>query len=92
MFELGDKSEKFHKEVGNLISSHKVDEVYTIGKRSKQTSDNLGVKILKRHFYRRSQLLKFLKEFKLEGSVILVKGSRGMRMEEFVNVIEKRVK
>ena len=43
------------------------------------------------HFKNRQGLNKFLNQLPLNKSVILVKGSRGMKMEEFVKTIESRV-
>ena len=42
------------------------------------------------YFKRRSALEKHLDQIELFDIVVLVKGSRGMKMEDFVNVLEKR--
>ncbi|MFA5803328.1 MAG: hypothetical protein WC879_01670, partial [Melioribacteraceae bacterium] len=42
------------------------------------------------HFHIREALSLYLQYEEIENSVILVKGSRGMKMEEFVNALEKR--
>lgn len=42
------------------------------------------------HFTDRKCMEKTLAEFNFKGSVILVKGSRGMKMEEFVKIIENK--
>jgi UDP-N-acetylmuramoyl-tripeptide--D-alanyl-D-alanine ligase len=41
-----------------------------------------------RHFNDREILKKHLRSLDIKNSVVLVKGSRGMKMEEFVSVIE----
>ena len=43
-----------------------------------------------KHFNSRNALKTFLNKKDFSKSVILVKGSRGMRMEEFVQTIEAR--
>jgi UDP-N-acetylmuramyl pentapeptide synthase len=47
-------------------------------------------KIKSIHFNSREELSLFLKYEEIENSVILIKGSRGMKMEEFVNIMETR--
>jgi UDP-N-acetylmuramoyl-tripeptide--D-alanyl-D-alanine ligase len=40
------------------------------------------------HFAYRESLIKHLQTLEIKNSVVLVKGSRGMKMEEFVSIIE----
>jgi len=40
------------------------------------------------HFIDRESLKKHLQKLEIKNSVVLVKGSRGMKMEEFVSIIE----
>jgi UDP-N-acetylmuramyl pentapeptide synthase len=47
-----------------------------------------GIKTI--HFKNREELSLYLKYEELKNSVILVKGSRGMAMEEFVKIIKER--
>jgi UDP-N-acetylmuramyl pentapeptide synthase len=44
----------------------------------------------KEYFTNRKSLVKYLKNTEFNNAVILVKGSRGMAMEEFVNVLVSR--
>lgn len=91
MFELGKESKIKHKELAKLVNNLKVDEVYTIGKMMQFFDKNLTNRNkVHGHFSDRQLLKKFLSEIILTDSVILVKGSRGMKMEEFVSVIESR--
>jgi UDP-N-acetylmuramyl pentapeptide synthase len=46
---------------------------------------------ISRHFIKRKELQRLLFNNNYENSVILVKGSRGMKMEEFVKVIEDKI-
>ena len=52
---------------------------------------NEKVKIHK-HFNDKESLNKFLKSLDINNSAILIKGSRGMKMEEFVSIIESTKK
>jgi len=91
MFELGEKGIEAHKALVRDLKKNKIDEVYTIGKLMRYVSDGLeGTKIINKHFQNRSKLCKFIENSKFENSVVLVKGSRGMKMEEFVKILEAK--
>ena len=88
MFELGKQEIELHKKLAVCIVKNKISELYTIGKRMKYLSNEIeNPKVIKRHFKNRENLKSFLKKLELANSIILVKGSRGMKMEEFIKVI-----
>ena len=89
MFELGKESKNKHMELADVISKTNVDEIYSIGKMMKFMNKNLNrTTKIHRHFDDREILKKHLRSLDIKNSVVLVKGSRGMKMEEFVSVIE----
>lgn len=89
MFELGKESKSKHLGLANFINNTKVDEVYSIGKMMKFMNQKLNGKTkVHKHFSNRESLKKYLQAFDINNSVVLIKGSRGMKMEEFVSVIE----
>ena len=89
MFELGSESKLKHFELASSINKTNVDEVYTIGKMMKLMNQKLNKKTkVQKHFADRESLIKFLKSLDINNSAILIKGSRGMKMEEFVSIIE----
>ncbi len=91
MFELGAKSKIKHLELSNFINKTKVDEVYSIGKMMKLMNQKLNGKTkVHQHFTERELLKNFLKKLDTTNSAVLVKGSRGMKMEEFVSVLETK--
>jgi len=91
MFELGKQSEKLHKDLATLFSPEKNLFVLTTGNLMKHLNKALRRKNVKSiHFHIREALSLYLQYEEIENSVILVKGSRGMKMEEFINVLEKR--
>ncbi len=86
MGELGIETPIEHKiALQNAIS--KAEKVYIIGENMKMAADEINSDKVK-HFSTHEDLCKFL-EIKPENSAILVKGSRGMRMEKIVSELLK---
>lgn len=93
MFELGEKEIELHKNLSSSIIKNKVNVLLTVGDLMKNLSKEINNKnILKKHFSNKEDLKNFLMEFDFNKSAILVKGSRGMKMEEIVSTIEQKVK
>ncbi len=91
IFELGKQSPKIHRELSKIFSYDKNLFVLTIGiMMSNLTAELRKKKIKSIHFHLREALSLYLKYEEIDNSVLLVKGSRGMKMEEFVNILEKR--
>ncbi len=91
MFELGKQSKEKHLEVAEYLNSLQINEVYSIGKMMKFFDKKLNREIIiHQHFDDRNSLKEKLKKLSLKDSVLLIKGSRGMKMEEFVSVIHSR--
>jgi UDP-N-acetylmuramoyl-tripeptide--D-alanyl-D-alanine ligase len=88
MFELGDESAAKHKELASIVKKNRISEIYTMGKYTKYLDEGLkNAKVQNRHFSSRKSLAGYLAKVNLDDSVVLVKGSRGMKMEEFVQII-----
>jgi UDP-N-acetylmuramoyl-tripeptide--D-alanyl-D-alanine ligase len=93
MFELGKDQIKLHRSLSSIIIKSGIDELYTIGIGMKALHEKLiNKKIITKHFRTRKSLQKFISNYNPQNTVILVKGSRGMRMEEFANVILSKTK
>ena len=91
MLELGDSSLKLHQGLKDVIVKSRIDEVYTIGSYMSYLHKKFDQKnLLSKHFTKRDALKSYLKKMYLNDSIILVKGSRGMRMEEFVSEIKNK--
>lgn len=92
MLELGAHSERLHREIGRLAGQAKLDAILSFGEYSKLISSTAGFKASRMtifHADQRTLLEKKLTEILQPGDVVLVKGSRGMHMEHFVEYIKK---
>lgn len=89
MLELGEGSHEFHREIGKQLIN-KVDLVFAIGTHSKFIFEEAGKEIkIKAFWFPDSQsAIKSVKENIKNGDIILVKGSRGMKMEKIVEAIK----
>ena len=81
MFELGEESIGEHKAIGKLIASLKFDQVFLCGKNMKYASEEIKNAY---YFESKKELELYLKNNKLEDSTILLKGSRGMGLEDLM--------
>jgi UDP-N-acetylmuramoyl-tripeptide--D-alanyl-D-alanine ligase len=88
MRELGEASKREHTNIGVIASEMKFDRLFTFGPFSKYTCEAFGHSSAK-HFDSKEELADELKQTLKAGDVVLVKGSRGMRMEEVVQQLTK---
>ena len=93
MFELGDFSEKLHREVGTEIYKNKIDKLYLVGNYAKFIGDEAKKEGYKKenilYFENKEDLLKDLKSNLQNGDVVLIKASNGMRLFEVAEILEK---
>jgi len=83
MLELGDQAEELHRHIGKNTARCSVDILLTIGPLSKFIHDAASVES-KAHFDSKSTLTEYLIHTVADGDIVLVKGSRGMKMEEII--------
>jgi UDP-N-acetylmuramoyl-tripeptide--D-alanyl-D-alanine ligase len=86
MFELGAAADAGHRMVGKAVKSEGVDLLFTTGTLSAEIGRASGMNRSEHHTEKRS-LIRRLQEVLRPGDVVLVKGSRGMQMEEVVAAI-----
>ena len=87
MLELGDYSEKAHREVGKTAFLTAADMVLTFGELSRYTADEAekaGVPKVKA-FTDKKELTEYLKSVLKASDTVLFKGSRGMALEDIFN-------
>ncbi|MFH1613126.1 MAG: UDP-N-acetylmuramoyl-tripeptide--D-alanyl-D-alanine ligase [bacterium] len=91
MLELGKKSKKFHEEIGNLVASLNIDIILTKGKEFYAITEKCFKKSKKQFFsfLENKQIVKKLKTILKSNDVVLIKGSRGMEMEEILEIYKK---
>ena len=93
MFELGDFSEKLHREVGTEIYKNKIDKLYLVGNYAKFIGDEAKKEGYAKenilYFENKEDLLKDLKSNLQNGDVVLIKASNGMRLFEVAEILEK---
>jgi UDP-N-acetylmuramoyl-tripeptide--D-alanyl-D-alanine ligase len=83
MFELGSYSEVEHQNMLKLAVSKKFDQTIFVGENySKAVGENVIVK-----FENKSEAEVYIKKIAPEGAIILLKGSRGMRLETFKDIL-----
>jgi UDP-N-acetylmuramoyl-tripeptide--D-alanyl-D-alanine ligase len=82
MRELGDASKREHTNIGVVASEMKFDGLYTFGPFSKYTSEAFSGTA--KHFESKDTLAAELKSMLTHGDVVLIKGSRGMKMEDVI--------
>lgn len=90
MLELGEESPKYHSEVGDYVAKKKVDLLIAVGDEAKYIAEAsktiLGDE--KVYYYSdKEKLMSKISTILQLGDIILVKGSRGMEMDQVVKKI-----
>lgn len=88
VLELGTNSQQMHEEVGTYLDGKSIDILFTYGTEAEYIF-NTGQSYVEtaKHFDDKSELIKELKAIVKENDKILVKGSRGMKLEEVVEAL-----
>ncbi|MFS0727605.1 UDP-N-acetylmuramoyl-tripeptide--D-alanyl-D-alanine ligase [Paenibacillus sp. 1P07SE] len=95
MLELGDQEEEMHREVGRYITPAKADRVLTFGTLGACIADGAAAAFAAepqavRAFDDKQALGAWLRSQLSPEDLVLVKGSRGTRMEQIVQAIQHR--
>lgn len=85
MFELGGKAEDFHREIGTQARAAGIGRLYAVGDLCKNAATEFGRGAS--HYANQQDLIEDLIRHLDSSTVILVKGSRGMRMERVANAL-----
>ena len=91
MLELGSQSETLHRLTGRMIAQSQIDAVFTVGKHARYITQSLnrsnGIRAV--HCRNLSEVHRRLKSYCAPGDAVLVKGSRGMKMERTIKFLQK---
>ncbi|MFT4452088.1 UDP-N-acetylmuramoyl-tripeptide--D-alanyl-D-alanine ligase [Parvimonas sp. G1425] len=92
MLELGENERKLHFAVGEKIDKNKIDYVICIGELAKEiyngANRNFNVNNLF-HFDTNEEVVKKVKEIISDDTLIMVKGSRGMKLENIIEMLKE---
>ena len=91
MLELGQREEEFHAEIGDYLSPDNTDLVFTFGPLSLHTARKAKDRFPEGAvlpFTDKEKLIEALLERVTEKDIVLVKASRGMRLEHVVDALK----
>ncbi|MCT4594382.1 MAG: UDP-N-acetylmuramoyl-tripeptide--D-alanyl-D-alanine ligase [Anaeromicrobium sp.] len=94
MLEMGEYAKDAHENVGYRVSEENIDVLIAVGNDAihyKTGAMKKGMGSDKTFFFKSNQeVMEFLKDFLKEDDTFLIKGSRGMKMEELVKYLQER--
>lgn len=83
MLELGDKTEEEHLNILKLISGYEFDNILLAGQIFSKLSSDFGIT----SFPDTAALADYLEREKIKGNHVLIKGSRGMKLEQIFKLL-----
>ncbi len=89
MKELGASSPAEHTRVGKAVSSMTIDCLLTFGEQARWIHNAAKIQH-KQHYENRNVLAEYLSGIMADGDAVLIKGSRGMKMENVVASLQGR--
>ncbi len=92
MLELGKASKREHQRVGRELVNQNLSRLLTFGRMSRHTAASAEGSVESESFDDKEQLSKRLLQIVSPGDVVLIKGSRGMKMEEVFETLLRELK
>lgn len=92
MLELGETSDMIHYDLGKRLQDYHLNEVLTIGDMARyitQGAINNTNDVYIRHFQNKDELYAYIQKYMKKECMVLVKGSRGMKLDELVATLVK---
>jgi UDP-N-acetylmuramoyl-tripeptide--D-alanyl-D-alanine ligase len=81
MLELGANEKEFHSQIGECLTNNRISALFAFGQLGENYVERFSGEF-KMHFTNKLSLLDELRQYLQPGDVVLVKGSRGMALEE----------
>jgi len=91
MLELGSDAAEEHRRIGQAAEKYGIEYLLTFGTLAKHIHDAATTKF-KAHYDQKNVLSEYLAELLTDGDIVLIKGSRGMKMEDVVAFLTERFK
>lgn len=94
MVELGDEVEQMHREIGEQLKPEEIDVVVTLGPMAAELAQAAAQNFPEGRVIaciEKQQVIDALRNIDLEGSAILVKGSRALQLEDIVKALQYEV-
>ncbi|ETI66138.1 UDP-N-acetylmuramoyl-tripeptide--D-alanyl-D-alanine ligase [Neobacillus vireti] len=93
MLELGPQEEQYHLQIGEGLDANKIDYLFTFGTLGKAIAKGAS-KVLGEHrvfaYTNKEELIQKLEQYVDKATLVLVKASRGMKLEEIVMVLQNK--
>jgi UDP-N-acetylmuramoyl-tripeptide--D-alanyl-D-alanine ligase len=93
MLELGPQEEQYHLQIGEGLNAGQIDLVFTYGKLGRYIAEGARAVLGEQRVYAftdKTELIQELEQHVSEQTLVLVKASRGMKLEEIVTSLQKR--
>jgi UDP-N-acetylmuramoyl-tripeptide--D-alanyl-D-alanine ligase len=91
MLELGESALDEHRRIGQAVARYGIEYLLTYGAMAQHIHDAAATKF-KAHYDQKNILSEYLAELLTDGDIVLIKGSRGMKMEDVVTFLTERAK
>ncbi len=88
MLELGNLAREEHRKVGILLNEAGVETLISYGEFTKETANTFSGRSF--HFTDREELISFIRNYDFFENSILIKGSRGNKLEDVYRIIKER--
>jgi len=88
MLELGEDSVREHREIGEYLSNKDVDYLFTYGDLGQVIYDFAKESVRGKHVTNYQSIADEILRVADDGDLVLIKGSRGMKMEKIINFLE----
>jgi UDP-N-acetylmuramoyl-tripeptide--D-alanyl-D-alanine ligase len=93
MLELGPEEEQYHLQIGEALNPDKIDWLFTYGQLGKQIAKGAKTTLGEQRvfaFTDKEEMIKELEQHVNNETLVLVKASRGMKLEEVVLALQKK--